>query len=158
MCGEPMQGTRPGKYCSRECRLVGERAKAKKYTSNNRKINEAILVESIRLNGCPVCGPVDGYIDIYAFAFHHFDPTKKCNEMGKLMAGGPERVTAELAQGASLHCGCHVRLHCSRHLGRWKGLKPLLPGETRESQFRRIAAACRAEVEEEKKAQGFFLP
>lgn len=153
MCGDPIPVSRQGKCCSEKCTRARLAAKAKEYLFSNRAINTATMLASILLNGCPVCGPVE-FIDTFAFAFHHFDPAKKDGLLGLGLA--PRIYNAGLAAGAHLHLGCHVRLHCSRHLGKWEGLRPPLPGESRESQLYRIAAACRAEVEEERRSQGFF--
>jgi len=160
-CGDVQEyKDHPGKFHLRHARYYERhqgvvKARGTAFRAACRATNTATMVALIRRNGCPVCGPIEGYIDSCAFAFHHFDPAEKDGLLSLELS--PPTYNAGLPGGAHLHLGCHERLHSGRHLGKSHYLRDPLPGETRESQFHRIAAGCIAEVEEEKKAQGFFL-
>ena len=117
--------------------------------------NQAFLVGLIRRDGCPVCGPVPGYVDLMAFEAHHVDGNEKEREVSKVMRLG-SAFQAEMAKCVMMHCGCHRRLH---HLlgnrGAWRDLPR--PGEDARAQLDRLILACRAEVEGERRAQGYFF-
>jgi hypothetical protein len=122
----------------------------------NLSSNQAFLVALIRREGCPVCGPVPDYVDLMAFEAHHVDGNEKEREISEVMRLGAATFQAEMAKCVMMHCGCHRRLH---HLlgnrGAWRDLPR--PGEDARAQLDRLILACRAEVEGERRAQGYFF-